>query len=342
MESERKTYQRLSAAQRFERLVVFVALIGLIFTGIPQKYAGEEWAQSAIIITGGIESTRIIHRFMAVLLMAASLYHVMALIYHRWVLGRLLWSRPFHHALRDLGAQLLHNFGLRASPPPDYRFTLVIQYAVLLLSVLILILTGIMLWDPVAITDVLPGESIPVARSVHSNQALLLVLFIVIWGIFSTLLWGSRRHNLADIPQHTPLPAEVVALRRRLFWPIAAIVSIIIMVGLIRIITSEQTAIDTVPRREAVVFAPQLTTETGDSQVGAALWSTLRCAFCHGAQAEGGLDGQPALRGADITFDAFFQQVRLGTEAMPPFGPEELPDRYLLHLWTWLSESPAQ
>ena len=115
---------------------------------------------------------------------------------------------------------------------------------------------------------------------------------------------------------------------------------VLAVIGLVWYLSYEQTAINTVPRREAAIFMPQMRPQEGDAEVGAAIWSTLRCAFCHGEQAEGGPDGQPALRGApQLTFDAFVHQVRLGTRDMPSFSPEELPDGYLIHLWAWLTAS---
>jgi cytochrome c553 len=136
-----------------------------------------------------------------------------------------------------------------------------------------------------------------------------------------------------------PSPAQVAARRQR-FVLIWGAVCVLALVGLVWYLTYEQTAINTVPRREAAVFMPQMRPQEGDPEVGAAIWETLRCAFCHGAQAEGGPDGQPALRGAPrLTFEAFVQRVRVGTQDMPSFSPEELPDGYLIHLWAWLTAS---
>ncbi|MBL8153567.1 MAG: c-type cytochrome [Anaerolineae bacterium] len=320
------------ALRRIERLVVVVAIIGLAVTGLPQKFAIEPWARALFVLLGGIESARILHRFLAILLIAESIYHVAALGYRAFVYG----LRPgLFPGLRDFGAgvkQFLRNLGL-GSGETTYGFALKWEYVLLFISVLILIVTGLILWNPIAVTSTLPGETVPLARSVHGDQAILLVAGLVLLrvGIF---LWRPRRESETV---SSPAPSERVEQRRRTYLPVAAVGALLIAVGLFVFTTSQTTAIHTVPRQHGVVYAPQGLDEVGDPVVGAALWSTLRCSFCHGAEATGGVRGEPSLRRPDLTFEAFFQQVRVGSETMPAFSPEELPDGYLIHLWVWLT-----
>jgi mono/diheme cytochrome c family protein len=87
-----------------------------------------------------------------------------------------------------------------------------------------------------------------------------------------------------------------------------------------------------------VIFAPEVTPEAGDPVTGEAIWPTLRCARCHGDTASGGPDA-PSLRGIYLSFGEFYQQVRAGkADKMPAFSAEEIPDAYLLHVWTWLKQ----
>jgi hypothetical protein len=244
--------------------------------------------------------------------------------------------------LRDLGKQVLQDFGLRTPRvQPNPRFAHRLEYGFLFISAILLILTGLVLWNPIMVTSMLPGGVVPAAHSIHSHQALLLVLFLVVWRLCIVLLWRPQR-DMTDGTEQSLLPAEKAGNRRRRFLPAAVLVVILSTAGVFWLLTSERTAIDTVPRRQAVVFAPQVIPDEGDAAVGAALWSTLRCAFCHGEQATGGPNGEPALRNTGITFDAFFQQVRTGSGDMPAFGSTELPDGYLVHLWAWLTQASEQ
>ncbi|MBI5666867.1 MAG: c-type cytochrome [Chloroflexi bacterium] len=326
----------LSAAARFERLALVLAVVGLALTGLPQRYTQERWAEITLVLLGGIESARILHRLLAVLLLAVAIYHVLAVSYQRWVLGRHLALLPRLRDWRALLDRVLYNLGFKANAP-EGRYALRIEYLVVVISVVILALTGLMLWNPIAVTSRLPGETIPTARSIHSDHALLFVVFLVLWELLVLGLWRARQQPDTAQLETPARSAEQVSRRQRLFVPLAVLMTVLVVAGLTVFLTAEQTAIPTVPRREAIVFAPQLLPESGDARVGAAVWATSRCAFCHGADAGGGVDGQPALRGSDLTLDAFYEQVRRGSETMPAFSREELPDAYVLHLWTWLS-----
>ncbi|MCL4251837.1 MAG: c-type cytochrome [Anaerolineae bacterium] len=337
---EIRTGKTLSAAQRIERLVVVVALIGLILTGLPQKYSGEPWAEFIIVLLGGIESARILHRFMAILLMAEAIYHVLALAFKWFVYGLRPVLLPGLKDWRQFLDRILGNLGLRSDTKSGNGFALKIEYLVLVVSAVLLIFTGLILLNPIAATTIFSGESIPVARSIHSNQALILVLFLVVWRFAVIFLWHPQRQQLmaerdASAPERS---ANQIASRRRSFLPVALVIAALLVLGVLWFAFGEQTAIDTVPRRQAVVFAPQVMPDAGDAHVGAVLWPTLRCAFCHGDEANGGPNGEPALRNTTIPFPAFYEQVRVGKGDMPAFSAEDLPDGYLLHIWAWLSQ----
>src|SRR5581483_7334974 len=139
---QRTHYRRFSPAQRFEHFVLIIAFIGLAITGLPQLFAGEAWAQSLILALGRIESVRILHRFMALLLIVEVLYHVLSLAYKLLVLRQSASMLP---RLPDR-PRMAH-----------YNFLQKIDYWLTVLSILVLLVTGLLLWNPIAVTGVLPG-----------------------------------------------------------------------------------------------------------------------------------------------------------------------------------------
>jgi len=335
---EPQTRPGLSTSQLIERFVLFVALIGLILTGLPQRYTTEWWANILFVLGGGVESLRILHRIFAALLLAEAIYHVLAVLYSRFVIGQGLVMLPGMGDFRALLSRVLSNFGGNSASAPSYQFILKFEYLLVSLSVLVLGITGIILWNPIAATKALPGAAIPVARSVHSDHAMLFIVALVLLRIGIALLW---RPNRAEIFADQPAPAlsdAILRARRQRFMPVLVVVAVVLAGGLLWYLTSEQTAINTVPRRESVIFAPQALPEMGDPHIGEVLWGTLRCAFCHGANGEGGTRDEPAIRGATVSFAAFFEQVRVGQGEMPSFSSSELPDGYLVHLWAWLTQ----
>ncbi|MFN8528559.1 MAG: c-type cytochrome [Anaerolineae bacterium] len=320
--------------QRIDRLAVIIAIIGLALTGLPQKFASASWAHGAFVLLGGIESARILHRFFALLLIAGAAFHVGAFLYRRIVTHER--REAAGNAVAKALQQILINLGLRRADSTDYRFVLRLEYWVLVISVLLMIITGLVLWKPVVVTNVLPAVTIPLFLSLHGDHALALIVFLVVWRIGIAVLWRPKPLGVEPAADDSG-----ISQRRRSFMPVALAVFGVLAVILGLYITSSQTAISTVLPRSEEVFAPQAIPEAGDANVGAALWQTLRCAFCHGEYAEGGSEGQPALRGTGLSFEAFYHQVRVASGDMPAFSAEELPDGYVLHLYTWLTQTMA-
>lgn len=359
-QEEHKAYPRFSAAERFEHVVLLVSFTGLALTGIPQKYASESWAQTMISLMGGIESIRIVHRILATILMAEAIYHGGIVTYKLFVLGRRATMIPGLRDVRDVLHWIAFNLGLRKSHPhlPRYNFGEKVEYLAVVWGTIIMVITGFMLWNPIATSSVLPGEVIPAARVAHGSEALLAVLSIVVWHMynvhvrrFNRSMFTGKLGREAMAEEHgeeleaiekgetTPeLPAEIVAARKRRFWPYAAIMTLILVSGLIWFVTFEQTAINTIPNALADT-RPQLTVseDVGSIPEGAALWQSLECQSCHGEQAEGTERSiGVTLAGTRISFSAFVDAVRRGPADMHPFSQEQISDEQLADLYVWL------
>ncbi len=363
-ESLRKQYYiRFAPIQRLEHIILLVTFTGLALTGLPQKYGDQAWAQVMIQAMGGIESVRVVHRFLATLLMAESIFHGGVLSYKIFVLGRRATMIPTLKDGWDVINWIGFNLGLRKSHPnmPRYNFGEKAEYLAVVWGTVVMIITGFMMWNPIATTKFVPGVAIPAARAAHGAEAVLAVLAIITWHMYNVHLKHFNRSmftgKLSAEAMHEehgaeleaiesgqgPVdpPQEVLAKRKRAFWPYAAVMTLVLGAGLVWFITFEDSAIQTVPETNVVVFAPQVTETSGDAAVGKSIWPTLRCSFCHGDDGTG-LHDVPSLRGTDVSFDKFYAQVRNGDgDKMPAFNRGEIPDSYLLHLWTWLKEKPT-
>jgi len=358
--SKPKKYPRFTLPQRIEHMVILIAFTGLALTGLPQKYAAQGWAQSLIGLLGGVETVRIIHRTMATLLMAEVIYHGGVVSYKLFVLGQPASMLPGLRDLRDAWQWVRHNLGIQKEPPrmPRYNFSEKAEYLAMVWGTIIMAITGFMMWNPIATTNILPGSWIPAARTAHGAEAILAVLSIIIWHLYNvvvkyfneSIFTGkiSREHmveehaeELAAIEsgQHPlPIPEPVLRRRKRLFWPYAVVMTVLLVSGLIWFISFEKTAIDTVPRQpSAGGVSVSVHPEQGDAQRGAALWGDLDCQNCHGAEARGieGLSSVP-LAGTNISFEAFVASVRRGPADMPAYSPEQVSDVQLADLWVWL------
>lgn len=321
-----RSFPRFDRAQRAEHAVFLLAFTILAITGLSQKFAASLIGSAIIGLLGGIETTRIIHRITAVVMMAVSIYHVLGLLY-RVLVRRVAPSMlPSSQDLKDLLQDVLFYLGRRAQRARFAHFSYVekAEYLALVWGTVVMIVTGFLMWNPIASTQVLPGEAIPAAKAAHGGEALLAVLAILLWHFYHvhirhlnlSMFTGrlSRREMEEEHPvelqaiesgQVAGQPTPVQIRRRETFYiPMAMLVAIGLGFGLFRFVTFEQTAIDTVPPGEtAPVFVPLTPTPAPTLPPTATLegvrllsWTGRfeglfrdRCGTCHGFTSLSGL-----------------------------------------------------
>lgn len=266
---KKNTILRFRLPERIEHIILLISFTGLALTGLPQKFAQNPFAESIIVLMGGIETVRIIHRVFATVLMAAGIYHGGAITYKLFVLGQPPYLLPNFSDLTDLIQTMAFNLGLRDEHPRMGRFNFEekLEYWAVIWGMGIMILTGFMLWNPIATTRFLPGEAIPAAKTAHGNEAVLAVLAIIIWHMYNVLVVHrnfsmftgkidreimEEKHaqeleaiERGEIPQ--PPPPDVYRKRMKRFVPFAVVMTILLLAGLIWFVTFEHSAITTIP-----------------------------------------------------------------------------------------------
>ncbi|HRJ41716.1 MAG: cytochrome b/b6 domain-containing protein [Caldilineaceae bacterium] len=270
-------YPRFDTGQRIEHGLLVLSFTILSITGLPQKYPDTGWGEGMIWLMGGIELTRFIHHTAAIVLIVGSIYHL-ASVGYRLVVKRVQMSMmPGWKDVVDVVQTLGHNFGLIKEAPKMGRYTFgeKVEYWAVVWGTVIMILTGFMLWNPIATSRLLPGEFIPAAKAAHGGEALLAVLSIVTWHLYNVHVKSFNksmfsgylsRHEmeeehpleLADREkgeQKTIAPA-LLRQRRRLYLPVAVLFSLVLLISVYFFVTFEATAITTVPRQTMEIFAP--------------------------------------------------------------------------------------
>lgn len=259
---------RFRPSVRFEHLILLITFTGLGLTGIPQKYASHAWAEGMISIMGGIETVRIIHRIMATGLMAESIYHIGMIGFKLFVLGEPPYLLPSVKDGKDLVGVMLYNLGFKKEHPEMGRFNFEekLEYWAVIWGMGIMIITGFMLWNPIATTQLMPGQIIPAAKQAHGQEALLAVIAIVTWHFYNVLTHNNfsiftgfirrktmeEKHalELAEIDageSHQPPPKDVIRKRLYVYAPIAFLFAAVLLVGLVWFVSFEQSAITTLP-----------------------------------------------------------------------------------------------
>ncbi len=326
--SELRSFNRFNLAQRVEHILLIASFMTLVITGLPQKFAGAGVSEWMITVLGGIEAVRIIHRIAATIFILETIYHFVVIIYKIYVTRIEMTMLPGLKDLTDVWQTITYNLGLSKVKPQmgRYSFDEKAEYWALIWGSAVMVLTGFMLWNPIATSKLVPGQVIPAAKAAHGAEALLAFLAILLWHTyhvhirhFNKSMFNGKlsREEMAhehplELKKLESAGAEVVSAkgvvqkRRTLFFPVAGVITVALLALLYYFVTFETTALATVPPASNVpVFVPQTPTPfptlppTPTSQptvAGAALtWDASvaalfdqRCGVCHGTS--GGYD----------------------------------------------------
>jgi len=278
------TYTRFSLARRFEHLVMLLSFTTLGLTGLPQKYPLSGVSLAIVDFFGGIDHLRSIHHGAAIILMFGTAYHIIVAGYKVFVLRRRMSMLPTLQDVKDGWQALMYNLGVAETAPQMGRYTFEekMEYWAFVWGTIIMGATGFLMWNPITSTKFLPGQWIPAAKAAHGGEALLAVLAIIIWhfyGVhiknFNKSMWTGKiteeemlhEHPLemADIKAglaEQAIPPAVLRRRQMVYYPIAGVLTIVMLAGILGFINSEQTALTTVvpPQDQVEVFVPQTPT----------------------------------------------------------------------------------
>jgi formate dehydrogenase gamma subunit len=284
-EQNSEVYARFTISERLEHWVMVLSFITLASTGLPQRYALSPVSDAIIGGLGGIETVRIIHRIAATVFLSVTLWHFLAVAYRVYVLRTRLSMLPTLKDVTDFLDATRYNLGMARRYPslPRFNFAEKMEYWALIWGAVLMGLTGLMLWNPIATTHLVPGVFIPAAKAAHSNEALLAVLAVIVWhfywvhlrtfnkAIFTGKLTGEEMRDehsdeLAELKRGTlqsPVSPEAKRRRERAFLPVGAAVALVAVVGGYSFISFEQVIITTVPPAETVqVYVPATPTPT--------------------------------------------------------------------------------
>jgi len=181
-----RTFPRFTVAQRWEHVVLMLSGLVLLLTGLPQKYREFSISQDLLSTPERIELIRQIHHIAAIVLAVEAVYHLGRIIYlmaKRRLPGDLL---PTWQDVRDAGHMLQYLLFLRSDKPKfgRYNFEQKVTYWFVFFGVLIMGISGFIIWFPVQFTRFLPGGVVPAAKLAHSTEAVVAAIFIVIWHVY--------------------------------------------------------------------------------------------------------------------------------------------------------------
>ena len=335
-----RTYERFPLARRVEHVIMLLSFTTLGLTGLIQKFSASPVSQFLLSSLGGIERVRSFHHAAAIVLMFGTMYHIILFGYKSYVLRTRLTMLPSLQDAKDALQALLYNIGFGKSRPQMGRFTFEekAEYWAFVWGTVVMGITGFLMWNPITATKFFSGEYIPAAKAAHGGEAVLAVLAIILWHMygvhikfFNKAMWTGRLTEEEMLHEHPLELADIKAgiadlkpdagtIRKRqmVYFPIASVLTVVMLAGIYGFINTEQTALTTIPPQDnpAEVYVPQTPTPaptmtptsaptntpipatptlgtpaasiTWDSQMGA--FFAENCSECHINKTNGGLN----------------------------------------------------
>jgi len=223
---EGEMFQRFNRNFRFQHMVMFTSVILLIITGMPLKFPNFLLSRFVINFWGGIRNSTIVHRVGAGMLIYFMVHHLFYTILTRdgrrdfWLL------LPSLQDAKDIAQNVRHFLGKTPDKPRFGRFSYIekFDYWAVYWGCIIMIGSGLVLWFENVVMRFFPKYVTDVAHEMHSDEALLATLAIVIWHFYNvhfnpdrfpgTLLWWHGQLSEHEMKEEHPLEYDEIMARR--------------------------------------------------------------------------------------------------------------------------------
>jgi cytochrome b subunit of formate dehydrogenase len=183
-----RTVVRMDRTQRLQHSVLAISFILLAVTGFALT-SPESWVAWLL---GSDESIRRWgHRIAGLVLMGVGLFHFLYAGFSARGRELIRDFLPRHSDFRDLAATIRYGIGRAPGMPKRlarFSYAEKIEYWAVIWGTVIMAVTGLMLWFPVIVTQLLPRWTIDIALTIHYYEAILACLAILVWHFYHVIL----------------------------------------------------------------------------------------------------------------------------------------------------------
>jgi cytochrome b subunit of formate dehydrogenase len=178
-------FLRFTRAQRYLHAVLFTTFLGLAATGLPMRFSQSAWARLFARGVGGFGAIIFFHKLFAVVLTVGFLIHLKG-IYQRGLVDRekgIFWGPTSMVGnwkdVKDLLGHLRWMVGLGPKPQFErYAYWEKFDYWAVFWGMVVIGFSGYAMWFAPFFARFLPGWALNAALVIHSEEALLAILFI--------------------------------------------------------------------------------------------------------------------------------------------------------------------
>ncbi|OGP33169.1 MAG: hypothetical protein A2X88_01405 [Deltaproteobacteria bacterium GWC2_65_14] len=219
-------FQRFNRNFRFQHMVMFISVILLILTGMPLKFPEFVLSRYVVALWGGIHNSTLVHRIGAGMLIYFMVHHMLYTVLSRDGRRDFILLIPMPKDIRDAAQNIRYFLGKAPEKPRFGRFSYIekFDYWAVYWGCVIMIGSGLCLWFEGIVLKFFPKYFLDVAHEMHSDEAMLATLAIVIWHFYNvhfnpdrfpgTLMWWHGQISEHEIKEEHPLEYEEILAKR--------------------------------------------------------------------------------------------------------------------------------
>jgi len=223
---EGEMFERFNRNFRFQHIVMFTSVIILVITGMPIKFPEFVLSRFLVNMWGGIHNATIVHRIGAGMLIYFMVHHLFYTVFSRQGRRDFILLIPTPKDARDAVQNVRHFLGKTGEKPRFGRFSYIekFDYWAVYWGCVIMIGSGVFLWGEEIVLKFFPKYVLDVAHEMHSDEAMLATLAIVIWHFYNvhfnpdrfpgTLMWWHGRISEHEMKEEHPLEYEEIMAKR--------------------------------------------------------------------------------------------------------------------------------
>jgi cytochrome b subunit of formate dehydrogenase len=257
--------RRFTRRHMSNHLIMVVCFLGLVITGMPQRYASQSWAKGVVMIIGGVERVRFLHHVLGTIMALQLVWHFLEAIWLHLVRRMPMPMIPRLKDMIDFRDQVRFNLGVADRPPAMARYTFAekLEYLALVWGTVVMVASGLLLLYPVRWSSLVSGEFILAAKAAHGGEALLAFLSILTWHAYfvhfrhwnTSIFTGhldehayAEEHalELAELRRGEAAKPHAVRLGRVAVFAFAVLVTVGALIALMLWLGASSTAIHTI------------------------------------------------------------------------------------------------
>jgi len=184
--TQERRFKRMTLNQRCQHIILMTSFFSLVITGFPVTYPDSRLSWTIVNLLGGFPMRSALHRLAATVLICLAIYHTFYILLTRQGRSELKALMPRIKDGFDAFQMLKFYIGLAPEMPKFDRFNYIekFEYIALAWGSVVMIVTGLALWFQNQSMMILPKWALDIARVIHSFEALLAFLAIIIWHFY--------------------------------------------------------------------------------------------------------------------------------------------------------------